>query len=145
MNNCFTRSFFLGNTSKSKSYNDDDEHWNTSTSTRTSRVSLIESLRRLLIRLVAFRLHLGLSHCLSFSHNGVDNFGFRGELFCISASKWSSQFSVCSAIMLGWWWWLVSCVSSISQSSIPASCPLHWSIYKKSSSGIINIQLKEWD
>ena len=80
-----TRSFILGNSGESKSYNDDDEHsgvWNTSTSTRTTyhtcrhrrpssrrkgkeevgiRIppSLISS-PRLLIRLVAFRIHLKL-------------------------------------------------------------------------------------
>ena len=35
-NNCFARSFILGNSGESKSYNDDDEHWNMSVRMRTT-------------------------------------------------------------------------------------------------------------
>jgi len=36
MNNSFTHSLILGNGGESKSYNDDDKRWNTSTSTRAA-------------------------------------------------------------------------------------------------------------
>ena len=54
---------------------------------------------------------------LSSCRRGVDSLGFRGELFRVSTSKSSSQFSVCSAVVLVGWW-LVSGVSGKSQSSI---------------------------
>ena len=49
--------------------------------------------------------------------SGVDNLGFRGEVFHIFIPKSSSQFSMCSTVMLVECW-LVSGISGKSQSSI---------------------------
>lgn len=59
----------------------------------------------------SFASNSSSSSQLSSHRCGVDNVGFRGELFRVSTSKSSSQFSVCSAAVC----WFVS---GKSQSSI---------------------------